>query len=59
MSEYQILTVVAAFAFTYSLIASKLEKTPINGAMVYIALGMLFGPDAISLVDLPIDGQGV
>jgi hypothetical protein len=41
MSEYQILTVFAAFAFVYSLMASRLEKTPINGALIYIFVGMI------------------
>ena len=59
MSEYQILTVIAAFAFTYSLIASRLEKTPVNGALVYIVMGMLFGPQLLGLIDLPIDGEGI
>ena len=59
MSEYQVLTVVAAFAFAYSLIASRLEKTPVNGALVYVAVGMLFGPHALGLVDLKVDGEGI
>lgn len=59
MSEYQVLTFVAAFAFFYSLIASRLEETPVNGALVYIATGMLFGPQVLGLVDLKADGEGI
>jgi NhaP-type Na+/H+ or K+/H+ antiporter len=59
MSEYQILTVFAAFAFAYSLIASRLEKTPINGAMVYLTVGVLSGPQVLGLIDLSIGGEGV
>ena len=59
MSEYQILTIVAAFAFAYSLIATRLEKTPINGALVYVAVGIMFGPQVLGLIDLPIDGKGI
>ncbi len=59
MSEYQILTIFAAFAFAYSLIATRLEKTPINGALVYVAVGILFGPHVLGLIDLPIDGEGI
>jgi NhaP-type Na+/H+ or K+/H+ antiporter len=59
MSEYQILTIFAAFAFAYSLIATRLEKTPVNGAFVYLAMGVLFGPQVLGLIDLPIDGEGV
>ncbi len=59
MSEYQILTVFAAFAFAYSLIASRLDKTPVNGALVYVAVGMLFGPQGLGLIDLKLDGEGI
>ncbi|TWT81487.1 K(+)/H(+) antiporter NhaP2 [Planctomycetes bacterium CA13] len=59
MSEYQILTVFAAFAFAYSLIASRLEKTPLNGALVYVAMGMLFGPQVLGLIDLSVDGEAI
>jgi NhaP-type Na+/H+ or K+/H+ antiporter len=59
MSEYQILTVFAAFAFAYSLIASRLDKTPVNGALVYVAVGMLFGPQGLGLIDLKVNGEGI
>jgi NhaP-type Na+/H+ or K+/H+ antiporter len=59
MSEYQILTLVAGFAFVYSLIASRLEKTPVNGALVYVAVGMLFGPHVLGLVDLNVQGEAI
>ena len=59
MSEYQILTVFAGFAFVYSLIASRLERTPVNGALVYVAVGMLFGPQALGLIDLKVDGEAI
>ncbi len=59
MSEYQILTLVAAFAFVYSLIASRLEKTPVNGAIVYVAVGMLFGPHVLGLIDLKVEGETI
>ena len=55
MSEYQILTVFAAFAFAYSLIASRLEKTPVNGALVYVLVGILCGPHLLGLLDLQLD----
>jgi len=59
MSEYQILTVFAAFAFVYSLIASRLERTMVNGALVYVAAGMLLGPQALDLIDLKVDGEEI
>ncbi len=59
MSEYQILTVVAGFAFAYSLVASRLEKSPVSGALVYVAAGILFGPHLLGLVDLQVDGKAL
>ncbi len=59
MSEYQILTVLAGFAFCYSLLASWLEKTPVSGALVYVAGGMLFGPQVLGLVDLNLEGEEI
>jgi NhaP-type Na+/H+ or K+/H+ antiporter len=57
MYEYQIITVFAAFLFAYSLVASRLEKTPVNGAFVYVAFGMLFGTSGLGLVGLKVDGE--
>jgi NhaP-type Na+/H+ or K+/H+ antiporter len=59
MSEYQILSVFAAFAFVYSLIATRMEKTSINGALVYVGVGMLFGPHVLGLIDMSIEGEGI
>ena len=44
MSEYQVLTILAAFAFFYSVVASRLERTPINGALVYLLAGLVIYP---------------
>ena len=43
MNEYQILTILAAFAFFYSVVASRLERTPINGAVIYLFVGLACG----------------
>lgn len=59
MSEYQALTVLAAFAFFYSVVASRLERTPINGALVYLIAGLLCGPYGLKLIDLNVDAEGV
>lgn len=57
MYEYQIITIFAAFALAYSLVASRLEKTPVNGALVYVAFGMLLGTSGLGLIGLKIDGE--
>jgi NhaP-type Na+/H+ or K+/H+ antiporter len=59
MSEYQILTVLAAFVFLYSLVAARLERTPISGALVYVAVGLLCGPAGLRLVDLDVKAEGI
>jgi len=59
MSEYQVLTVVAGFAFVYSLVASRLDRTMVNGATVYVAAGLLLGPSALDLVELRLEQEGV
>ena len=57
MSEYQILTVLAAFAFFYSVVASRLERTPINGPVVYLFVGLACGTYGLGLVDLDVDRE--
>ena len=59
MSEYQILTVLAAFAFFYSVVASRLERTPISGAVVYLFFGLLCGSYGLKLVELDAGGEGL
>ncbi len=59
MSEYQILTVLAVFAFCYSVIASRLERTPVSGAVIYLFVGLACGPYGLKLVDLGVDQEGL
>jgi len=59
MSEYQIIAVVAAVAFLYSLIASRLERTPVSGALVYIICGLLCGPSVFGIFAPDIDGESL
>lgn len=59
MSEYQIITIFCAFGFLYSIFASRLEKTPLNGALVYTTFGIICGPYVLGILDIPIDEEGV
>ena len=59
MSEYQVLTVLAAFAFFYSVVASRLERTPISGPLVYLFVGLACGSYGMGLVELNIDREGI
>ncbi|MCU7818052.1 MAG: hypothetical protein KZQ57_04085, partial [gamma proteobacterium symbiont of Lucinoma myriamae] len=38
---YENLALLAAFTFLYSILAGGLERTPINGAVVFTAFGVL------------------
>jgi sodium/hydrogen antiporter len=41
---YQMLAVLCAFAFLYSLVGARLERTPVAGAIVFTGFGVLAGP---------------
>ena len=54
---YLTLAVLAAFAFVYSVVATRLERTPVNGAVVFLAFGILAGPQVLGLLDLSVQGE--
>ena len=56
--DYSDLAIVAAFAFLYSIIASRLGKTRFNGALVYVIAGFLCGAQVFGWVDVAIGGVG-
>jgi NhaP-type Na+/H+ or K+/H+ antiporter len=56
---YQNLAIVFLFVLAYSLVAGRLERTPVNGAVVYVAFGVLFGPIGLGLLDLNIEREGI
>ncbi|MGI9591422.1 MAG: cation:proton antiporter, partial [Myxococcota bacterium] len=56
---YQTLGVLALFAFAYSVVASRLERTPVNGAFVYLVFGVLAGPVGLGLLDITIGAEGL
>jgi NhaP-type Na+/H+ or K+/H+ antiporter len=56
---YENLGILALFAFAYSIIASRLGRTPVNGALVYLAFGALAGPVGLGLLDLSISTEGI
>ena len=56
---YSNLAILAAFAFLYSAIAGRLEKTPFNGAVIFVAFGIVCGPAGLGVLDLSIDVEGI
>ena len=56
---YETLAILAVFVFLYSITSGGLERTPINGAIVFTAFGLLFGPLGFDLLKLDVDVEGV
>ncbi|WP_046865984.1 cation:proton antiporter [Microvirga massiliensis] len=56
---YQNIAVLFAFTFVYSLVAGRLECTPIAGAIVFTAFGFAAGPFGLNLLTLDVHAQGL
>ena len=56
---YETLAILAAFVFFYSTVGGGLERTPINGALVFTAFGLVFGPLGLDLLDMDVDAEGL
>ncbi len=56
---YQNIFILAAFVFLYSIVAGRLERTPINGAFVFAAFGLALGPLGLGFLNLRIDAEGI
>ena len=46
------IAILAAFAFLYSIVAGRVERTPITGPIVFMAFGFLAGPFGIGWLAL-------
>lgn len=49
---YSNLAILAVFAFLYSAVAGRLERTPITGPIVFMAFGFLVGPLGLGWVEV-------
>jgi NhaP-type Na+/H+ or K+/H+ antiporter len=56
---YETIALMAVFIFIYSIISGGIERTPINGAVVFTAFGLIFGPMFLGLLDLRADTEGL
>jgi NhaP-type Na+/H+ or K+/H+ antiporter len=56
---YENLAILGAFVFLYSIIAGVLERTPINGAVVFTAFGLACGPLGLGILNLSVDAEGL
>ena len=50
--------IVAASLVAFALVSRRLARTPLTGPMVFMAVGLLFGPEVLDLVAIP-DGTEV
>jgi len=56
---YETIAIIAVFVFLYSITSKGLELTPINGAVVFTAFGLIFGPLGLDLLSLDINSEGL
>jgi len=54
---YGRLAILAAFAFVYSVVASRLEKSPVSGAIVFLAFGLVTGPTGLGWLELDVRSE--
>ncbi len=54
---YKHLAILAVFAFAYSAVAGRLQRTIISGAIVFGAFGLALGPLGLGFLDLDIEAE--
>lgn len=54
---YENLAIFALFIFLYSISSGGLERTPINGALVFTAFGVVFGPLGLGWLQLDLGAE--
>ena len=56
---YENMAILAAFVFLYSIASGGLERTPINGALLFAAFGLALGPLGLGLLSMNVDKEGL
>jgi NhaP-type Na+/H+ or K+/H+ antiporter len=56
---YENLAIMAACVFLYSIASGGLERTPVNGALVFTAFGLALGPLGLGVLNLNVDKEGL
>ena len=56
---YENMAILAAFVFLYSIASGGLERTPINGALLFAAFGLALGPLGLGILSLNVDTEGL
>ncbi len=56
---YENLMILGVFIFLYSISSKWLESTPINGAVLFTAVGLVLGPLGMDLLKFEIEAEGI
>lgn len=56
---YEELAIFAMIIFIYSIVSGGLDRTPINGAIVYTAVGLIFGSLGLGILNLDVSAEGL
>ena len=56
---YETLAIMTVFVFLYSVTSGGLERTVINGAVVFTAFGLIFGPVGLDFLDMDLSNEGL
>lgn len=56
---YENLAILALFTFAYSVLATRLARGVVNGAVVYLAFGVVAGPAGLGWLQLSISAEGI
>ena len=51
--------VLAGFVFVYSVLAARLERASVGGAIAYTAFGMLSATPGLGILQLDVDTEGL
>ncbi|MFV0476366.1 MAG: cation:proton antiporter [Parahaliea sp.] len=56
---YQNLAIIAVFAFLYSVVAGRIERSFITGPMIYVTFGLLVGAPGLGILNIHINAVGM
>ena len=56
---YEELAILTIFAFSYCLIAGRVENSMISGPMVFVVVGFVLGPEMLGWLGKSVDGSGM
>ena len=57
--EYNDWAILAAFIFVYGMMAERLERTLISGAIIFIVFGLFFGPFGLGILNFNVTSENL